>query len=163
VKKKLILFVSLCFSTCSFSQNFENLEYLLLASSEDQSMLFKEYLNPLVTSVNFGMGSGWSHSAKTHKKLGFDITISLNTFFIPSNAKRFSTSGLTSITSSSDYLPTVLGDNTNETLSVSINDGSDVFPNEFNATFIAPSGIESDLFLNMLITPNIQVGLGLPF
>jgi hypothetical protein len=163
VKKKLILFVSLCFSTCSFSQNFENLEYLLLASSEDQSMLFKEYLNPLVTSVNFGMGSGWSHSAKTHKKLGFDITISLNTFFIPSNAKSFSTSGLTSITSSSDYLPTVLGDNTNETLSVSINDGSDVFPNEFNATFIAPSGIESDLFLNMLITPNIQVGLGLPF
>ena len=164
MKKKLILFVYLCFSTSSFSQNFENLEYLLLASQEDQSMLFKEYLNPLVTSVNFGMGSGWSHSAKTHKKLGFDITISLNTFFIPSNAKRFSTSGLTSIISSSDYLPTVLGENTNETLSVSINDDSTVFPpNEFSATFIAPSGIENDLFLNMLITPNIQVGLGLPF
>ena len=115
MKKKLILFICLSFGVSSFSQNFENLEYLLLASQEDQSMLFKEYLNPLVASVNFGMGSGWAHTAKTHKKLGFDITISLNTFFIPSNAKRFSTSGLTSITSSSDYLPTVLGGNTNET------------------------------------------------
>jgi hypothetical protein len=164
VKKKLILFICLSFGVSSFSQNFENLEYLLLASQEDQSMLFKEYLNPLVASVNFGMGSGWAHTAKTHKKLGFDITISLNTFFIPSNAKRFSTSGLTSITSSSDYLPTVLGGNTNETLSVSISDDSTIFPpSEFSATFTAPSGVESDFFLNMLVTPNIQVGLGLPF
>ena len=164
MRKKLILFICLSFGVSSFSQNFENLEYLLLASQEDQSMLFKEYLNPLVASVNFGMGSGWAHTAKTHKKLGFDITISLNTFFIPSNAKRFSTSGLTSITSSSDYLPTVLGGNTNETLSVSIIDDSTIFPpSEFSATFTAPSGVESDFFLNMLVTPNIQVGLGLPF
>ena len=164
MKKKLVLFIYLSFSVSSFSQNFENLEYLLLASQEDQSLLFKEYLNPLVTSVNFGMGSGWANTAKTHKVLGFDITISLNTFFIPSDAKKFSTSGLTSITSSSDYLPTVLGGNTNETLSVSINDDSTVFPpNEFSATFTAPSGIKNDLFLDMLITPNIQVGLGLPF
>jgi len=110
------------------------------------------------------MGSGWANTAKTHKLLGFDITVSLNTFFIPSDAKRFSTSRLTSITSSSDYLPTVLGGNTNETLSVSINNDSTIFPpNEFSATFIAPSGIENDFFLNMLITPNIQIGLGLPF
>ena len=164
MKKKLFLFIYLSFNVTSFSQNFENLEYLLLASQEDQSLLFKEYLNPLVTSVNFGMGSGWANTAKTHKLLGFDITVSLNTFFIPSDAKKFSTSGLTSITSSSDYLPTVLGGNTNETLSVSINDDSTIFPpNEFSATFIAPSGIENDFFLNMLITPNIQVGLGLPF
>ena len=164
MKKKLVLFIYLSFSVSSFSQNFENLEYLLLASQEDQSLLFKEYLNPLVTSVNFGMGSGWANTAKTHKVLGFDITISLNTFFIPSDAKKFSTTGLTSVTSSSDYLPTVLGGNTNETLSVSINDDSTVFPpNEFSATFTAPSGIKNDLFLDMLITPNIQVGLGLPF
>ncbi len=164
MKKKLFLFIYLSFNVTSFSQNFENLEYLLLASQEDQSLLFKEYLNPLVTSVNFGMGSGWANTAKTHKLLGFDITVSLNTFFVPSDAKKFSTSGLTSITSSSDYLPTVLGGNTNETLSVSINDDSAIFPpNEFSATFIAPSGIENDFFLNMLITPNIQIGLGLPF
>jgi hypothetical protein len=164
VKKKLVLFIYLSFSVSSFSQNFENLEYLLLASQEDQSLLFKEYLNPLVTSVNFGMGSGWANTAKTHKVLGFDITISLNTFFIPSEAKKFSTTGLSSITSSSDYLPTVLGGNTNETLSVSINDDSTVFPpNEYSATFIAPSGIESDLYLNTLITPNIQISIGLPF
>ena len=164
MKNKIFLFICLNFSVTSFSQNFENLEYLLLASHEDQSLLFKEYLNPLVTSVNFGMGSGWANTAKTHKLLGFDITVSLNTFFIPSDAKKFSTSGLTSITSSSDYLPTVLGGNTNETLSVSINDDSTIFPpNEYSATFTAPPGIKNDLFLNMLITPNIQVGLGLPF
>ena len=163
MKKKLFLFISLSFNVTSFSQNFENLEYLLLASKEDQSLLFKEYLNPLVTSLNFGMGSGWANTAKTHKLLGFDITVSLNAFFIPSDAKKFSTYGLTSITSSSGYLPTVLGGNTNETLSVSINDDSLNFPETLNATFIAPSGIENDLSLNMLVTPNIQVGIGLPF
>lgn len=163
MKKNFFALAFLFINLSASSQNFENLEYLLLASQKDQSLLFKKYLNPMVTSVNFGMGSGWSHTAKTHKKLGFDITISLNSFFIPSSAKRFSTSGLTSISSSSEYLPTVLGGNTNETLSVSINDGSAVFPNELSATFIAPSGIEDDLFLKMLVTPNIQVGLGLPF
>jgi hypothetical protein len=110
------------------------------------------------------MGNGWVHTAKTHKKLGFDITLSLNSFFIPSNAKKFSTLGLSSITSSSEYLPTVLGGSTSETLTVSITDDSSVFPtNELNATFIAPSGIENELSLDMLVTPNIQIGIGLPF
>jgi len=163
MEKKFVLFICLSLGFSSFSQNFQNLEYLLLARQEDQSLLFKKYLNPLVTSVNFGMGSGWTHTAKTHKKLGFDITLSLNSFFIPSNSKRFSTSGLTNIISSSDYLPTVLGGNTNETLSVSINDDSSGFTETLNATFMAPSGIENDLSLNMLATPNIQIGIGLPF
>ena len=86
MKKIFFALASLFINLSASSQNFENLEYLLLASQKDQSLLFKKYVSPMVTSVNFGMGSGWSHSAKTHKKLGFDITISLNTFFIPSNA-----------------------------------------------------------------------------
>jgi len=164
MKKQLILFIGLCIGASSFSQNFQSLENLLLASQEDQSLLFKKYLSPLVTSVNFGMGNGWVHTAKTHKKLGFDITLSLNSFFIPSNAKKFSTLGLSSITSSSEYLPTVLGGSTSETLTVSIADESSIFPtNELNATFIAPSGIENELSLDMLVTPNIQIGIGLPF
>lgn len=163
MKKKLVLFICLSFGLSSFSQNFNSIELLLLASENDRSLLFKEYLNPLVTSVNFGMSSGWSHTAKTHKKLGFDITVSLNSFIIPSSAERFATSEFSSLSSSAEYLPTVLGANTNETIYVSITGDTDIIPNNLNTSFFAPSGIKEDLPLNMLITPNVQLGLGLPF
>jgi hypothetical protein len=94
MKKKAIIFISLIISLSASSQNFQGIENLLLASQEDQNLLFQQYFNPLVTSVNYGMTSGWSHTAKTHKKLGFDITLSLNASFIPSSAEVYSTSGL---------------------------------------------------------------------
>ena len=163
--KEIALFVFLCFGLNSNSQNLNNLELLLLASEDDRSLLFKKYLNPLVTSINFGTASGWSQTAKTHKKFGFGITVSVSSFIIPSDTERFSTNGFNSLTSSSEYLPTVLGGNTNETLYVSITNlsDSDLIPNNLNTSFSAPSGIKESLPFDMLITPNIQLGLGLPF
>jgi hypothetical protein len=161
--KKIALFLCISLGVNSNSQNFNNLELLLLASEDDRSLLFKEYLNPLVTSINFGMASGWAHTAKTHKKFGFDITVSANAFIIPSEEENFATSEFNNLTSSSEYLPTVLGGSSDETIYVSIINNSDIMPNNLNTVFSAPSGIKENLPLDMLITPNIQLGLGLPF
>jgi hypothetical protein len=161
MKNKAVALAVLIISLSANSQNFEDIEYLLLASQEDQAIVFKEYLNPLVSSINYGMSSGWSHTAKTHKKLGFDITLSLNISLIPSSSENYSTSEFTSITSSSDFLPTVLGGNTDETISVSLF-GQGAIP-ELTTSFTAPSGIKEDLPLSMIATPSLQLGLGLPY
>ena len=161
MKNKVVILIGLIVCLNANSQNFQGIENLLLASQEDQTLLFQQYFNPLVTSINYGMASGWSHTAKTHKKLGFDITLSLNSSFIPSSAEVYSTSGFNSITSSSDFLPTVLGDNTDETLSITLF-GQGSIP-ELTTSFTAPSGIKDDLPLSMVTTPSLQVGLGLPY
>ena len=100
MKCKFILLITLLFSLNSNSQNFSGMEYLLLVAEDERNQVFQEYLRPLITSVNYSMASGWSHTAKTHKKLGFDITLSANALFIPSSAETYSTSALNSITSS---------------------------------------------------------------
>ena len=161
MKNKVVILIGLIVYLNANSQNFQGIENLLLASQEDQTLLFQQYFNPLVTSINYGMASGWSHTAKTHKKLGFDITLSLNSSFIPSSAEVYSTSGFNSITSSSDFLPTVLGDKTDETLSITLF-GQGSIP-ELTTSFTAPSGIKDDLPLSMVTTPSLQVGLGLPY
>ena len=160
MKKKAIIFISLIIGLSASSQNFQGIENLLLASQEDQNLLFQQYFNPLVTSVNYGMTSGWSHTAKTHKKLGFDITLSLNASFIPSSAEVYSTSGFNSITSSSALLPTALGSETDETISITLF-GQGSIP-ELTTSFTAPSGIKEDLPLSLVATPSLQLGVGLP-
>ena len=161
MKDTVVIFLCLTLSLSASSQNFDDIEFLLLASKEDQNLIFKEYFGPVVRSINYGMASGWYNTAKTHKKLGFDITLSLNSSFIPTSAETYSTSGLTSISSSSEQLPTVLGGSTNETMSISLF-GQGSVP-ELNASFIAPSGIKDDLPLSIIATPSVQIALGLPY
>ena len=161
MKCKFILLITLLFSLNSNSQNFSGMEYLLLVAEDERNQVFQEYLRPLITSVNYSMASGWSHTAKTHKKLGFDITLSANALFIPSSAETYSTSALNSITSSTEFLPTVLGGKTNETMSITLFGEGSI--QELTASFTAPSGIKEELPLGLVAIPSIQVGLGLPF
>ena len=161
MKNRFVVLAGLIVCLNANSQNFQDIENLLLASQEDQTLLFQQYFNPLVKSVNYGMASGWSHTAKTHKKLGFDITLSANALFIPSSAETYSTSALNSITSSTEFLPTVLGGETNETMSITLFGEGSI--QELTASFTAPSGIKEELPSGMVAIPSIQVGLGLPF
>ena len=62
----------------SRSQNITGVENFLLASEQDQEMLVQEYFNPLFNALQISMGEGWVKSAKTHKKLGFDLALALN-------------------------------------------------------------------------------------
>jgi len=160
MKCKFILLITLLHVLNSNSQNFNGMESLLLVAEDERNYVFQEYLRPLITSVNYSMAGGWSHTAKTHKKLGFDITLSVNALFIPSSAETYSTSALSSITSSSEFLPTVLGGKTNETMSITLFQEGTV--PELTASFTAPSGIKEELQLGLVATPSLQIGLGLP-
>lgn len=140
----------------------DGLEAIILASKQDANKLTEAYLNPAMKGLVYGMNSGWYHSAKTHKKFGFDISISLNASMVPSKDEifKFADLGLsTSTTSTSLTGATVAGSNSLEApvkVSTTI-DGQTV-----TAQFNMPGGIKEDLPLNAVPSPSVQFSLGLP-
>ncbi|MDO5971575.1 hypothetical protein Q4Q35_17360 [Flavivirga aquimarina] len=159
MKKLTLLCLLLLVTHVSRSQE---LESILLAAGEDANKLAKSYMNPAMSGLIYGMNSGWYHTAKVHKKLGFDITIGLNASKVPSKDELFSIAdlGLTSITApGSPLTPTVAGSGDGTTLNVNaIVQGQAV-----TASFDMPSGIDDDLPLGSIPTPAIQAGVGLPY
>jgi len=57
--------------------------------SEMASKNAKLYVTPLVTAFGSGMNSGWFHSAKPHKLLGFDIGVRAMLVQVPTDQKTF--------------------------------------------------------------------------
>ncbi len=149
----------LCLAT-QFSKA-QELESILLAAREDANKLTEAYISPAMTGLIYGMNSGWYHTAKVHKKLGFDITIGFNASVVPDKDEVFSFAnlGLTSITSASATSPTVAGSGDGAMMLV----GTEVQGQAVTASFEMPSGIQGDLPLSAIPTPAIQIGLGLPY
>lgn len=153
---KIIL---LFFSPFLFSQN--GLENLLLAPKYESQNLFERYLKPALKGSIYLMNSGWYSTAKVHKKLGFDLTISLNSVVVPDGEKSFDISNFKLIESEIKNLPSIFGDSKNEELNVII-PKSDLHP-QLKATFFSPGGIKDQLPLGIVSSPSIQVSIGLPF
>jgi len=111
------------------------------------------------------MNGGWYSTAKSHKKLGFDITFGLNAAFTPDKDKVFEfiadDYNFLSLANGGTSIPTVLGkDNTNTEFDVSMPYQGSSFK---TGSFELPGGIGKDLPATAIPTPFVQVGLGLPF
>ncbi|MEE3999672.1 DUF6588 family protein [Tenacibaculum sp. FZY0031] len=137
-------------------------EGILFASKEDTNRLTNAYINPAMKGLIYGMNNGWYHTAKVHKKFGFDLTIGFNGSMVPSKDEMFSLANLTSINQ-----PT--GDITSATVAGSENNGSQATVTfqesgiTYTGTFDMPGGIKEDLPLNAVPAPAIQASMGLPF
>ena len=68
----------------------------------------------------YSTNSGWYNTAKVHKKLGVDLSLRINTSFVPSSDRFFSITDLDYITTDVDNLPTIAGDNRQENLFITI-------------------------------------------
>ena len=158
--KKLTLLVLLGLVT--ITSKAQDLESILLASGDAEN-LTNAYINPAMKGLIYGMNSGWYHTAKVHKKLGFDISIGLNASVVPSKDELINLSSL-GLSNNIGFTPgattpTVAGtgDGANLTVNTTV-DGNDV-----SASFRMPSGINDDLPLGAVPTPSVQVSLGLPY
>lgn len=139
----------------------QELESILLASKDDASKLTSAYINPAMKGLIYGMNSGWYHTAKVHKKLGFDISIGANLSIAPTEDELmvFADLGLTSISSTSKTSPTVFGSGDGAQMNVNaVVQGQNV-----TASFEMPSGISEDLPMNVVPTPSLQLSVGLPY
>ena len=158
--KKLTLLMMLCLAT--IGSKAQELESILLASGDAEN-LTKAYIDPAMKGLIYGMNSGWYHTAKVHKKLGFDISIGLNASIIPSKDELINLSAL-GLSSNIGFTPgtttpTVAGTGDGANLTVN----TTVEGNAVSASFTMPSGISDDLPFGAVPTPAVQLSLGLPF
>ena len=160
MKTRILIVASfLCFTLNSRAQ--DGLEAILLAK-DDAAKLTKAYINPAMKGLIYSMNGGWYHTAKVHKKFGFDITIGANLASIPTKDEvfNFADLNLTTATSTSATGATVAG---TENLQAPITVSTTVNNQSVTATFNMPGGIKEDLPMNAVPAPAIQIGLGLPY
>ena len=117
--------------------------------------LISEYLSPLGKSIGTGLNCGWWHTAKTHKILGFDLSLSLNSIEVPNtdlhfdyneiiiNNNNFNGDPTTNIT------PTILGSENNTT--IMYNNGMNT-----NINLEMPEGLN----INNMFAPTLNLGIG---
>jgi hypothetical protein len=145
-----------------------------LSAGEDASKLIEAYTQPMVKSVSYGMTSGWYTTAKAHKSLGFDLSVTVNASFIPSSENFFDPKKLNFKTTeyngarddgspettpfdSDRKAPTIFGPK-DETEYTSTDPGT-------GETFVfrGPEGfdVKKEIGISAMPTPMIQLGIGI--
>ena len=162
VLSALCLFLSV---TSTNAQLFDGIENILLTSTEDARILAEGYTAPLGKTLTYALNSGWATSAKTHKKLGFGLTIGGAAPFVPSADKVFTPTGLTSLSVPSGSLPTVFGEGRDQTLNFTL--VSDDIPllgeQQYNGELTFPGGLKDELPLGTIPAPFVQASVGVFF
>ncbi len=158
--KKLVLGVSLLFSSVFCINAQDGFENILLADVNDSQKLLQAYFAPGMEGFINSMNNGWAHTAKVHKAFGFDISFGVSGSMIPSDRETFNIAalGLTSVSSSSSTAQTFGGTSTETRMTVNTT------INGQNATtsFDFPGGIKDNLPMNAVPAPFVQFTLGLP-
>lgn len=162
--KKIILsiFTIGLFTIKTNAQGNDGFESILFAAKGDAGKMVNAYVSPAMKGLIFGMNGGWYHTAKVHKKLGFDLTIGANLSFIPEKDEVFNIAnlGLTTVSSTSKTAATVAG---SETIEAPMTVNTTIKGEKVSANFNMPGGIKEDLPVNAVPAPAIQIGLGLPY
>ena len=127
------------------------------SSTTDASKLFGAYLKPYANAFGADLNGGWYNTAKAHKILGFDLTFTINTAFVPKADKTYDVSklGLAGTVSGNPIAQTVAGKNTGgPTLAYNTTvNGNPVTLASFNT----PKGTG----LPVIPSPMIQLGIGI--
>lgn len=144
----------------------------LVKAVDDANKIANAYSAPALEGLIYSMNNGWFHTAKVHKKFGFDITIGASGAFVPSEKEMYEISqlGLTSrIVNGPDKAPTIFGEGTGGTLTLRTRVSGNIpgtntpITEEVDVDIELPEGYKDDLPGNLVPAPAIQVGIGLPW
>jgi len=149
-----LLLPLLCWSQSGF-------ESILLAVESDSKKIFERYLDPMMKGAIYSSNGGWYNTAKVHKKLGVDLSLRINTSFVPSADRSFTISDLEYISTDAESLPTIAGESRQEDLMITI-PADGIYP-EISTIIKSPKGIKSKLPLGAIPAPVLQLGVGIPF
>lgn len=151
--------------TISSAQLLGGIENILLTSTEDARILAEGYTAPIGKTLTYALNSGWATSAKTHKKLGFGLTIGAAIPFVPDADQVFTPRGLTSLNVPSGSLPTVFGEGGDQILNFEL-DSDDIAVlgnNQYTGELSFPGGLKDELLFGTLPAPIIQASVGAVF
>ena len=164
MKNLIFSILSLSFSVTSVNaQLFDGIENILLTSTEDARILAEGYTAPIGKTLTYALNSGWATSAKTHKKLGFGLTIGGAAPFVPDVDQVFTPTGLTSLSVPSGSLSTVFGEGGDQELNFSFSEsvlGNEI---EYEGKLSFPGGLKDELPLGTVPAPIVQASVGVVF
>lgn len=114
MKKLLACFIIALATNISGFAQLDQIENLIKGSKADTEYLIEGYLSPLLKGVGYGLNQGWYNTAKPHKTLGFDLTVTVSLISIPESEKTFkvdnnSLSSLQCVSPSNGAVPTIFG------------------------------------------------------
>ena len=159
MKKSILILISV-FTLSLQTKAQDGFEKILLADVNDSQKLLEAYFSPGMEGFINAMNGGWYHTAKVHKKLGFDISIGASGAQIPSKNDLINISALglsSKLTSNDPTTPSFSGSENGAQFTVTRNiQGQDV-----TANFDAPGGV--NLPANLVPAPSVQIGVGLPW
>jgi hypothetical protein len=126
----------------------------------DGQLLLNKYIQPWLDAFGDDLNAGWYNTATTHEMGGVDVFVAANMTIVPSAAKTFDLGSLAfdtlQVAGSQTLAPTVAG---------APGEGPRLYYRETAngdtvtvANFASPAGTGYD----MVMTPYLQVGLGLP-
>ncbi|MDP4183605.1 MAG: hypothetical protein Q8862_00400 [Bacteroidota bacterium] len=154
MRKILLILVMAGFSSFSFGQR-EVVEFIK-AGKVDANKLFYAYLQPYAISLGDGLNNGWFTTAKTHKFLGFDLTVNLSAIQVPSSDRQFDIRKIglsrTQVPGSYSLTPTVAGESKSGPL---LN-----YYTEDRLTKLASFNTPGGTGHSLVPIPMVQVGLG---
>jgi len=166
MRKILILFLVATVSFGAWAQG--DLNELMAGSLEDATKLLDGYTKPALKAFGYGLNQGWYNTAKPHKTLGVDLTISVSAVTIPNSDLFYTVDNnqlnsldlvsvdgqtVTPITGSAQ-VPTIFGPDTPPT-----------FENrQTGAQFETPGGLDlkKEIGIQAMPVPIANLGIGLP-
>jgi len=167
----LLLGAFMLFNQNVSAQGDLDFDQVLKAGAEDANTFLGEYISPFAKGFGYGMASGWYNTAKTHKSLGFDLTVTANLAKTPQKDLLFNFIGsdqtgsqynnLRLVGGGSANLPTIFGGETSEQLETSYTESFGGRDYTVEQTFDAPPGIDVEEFGGYVPVPMVQLGLGL--
>lgn len=137
----------------------------LKGSVKDANYLANGYITPFLKVMGTGINAGWNNTAKPHKTLGLDLTITVSPVFIPTSDKLYEVdnSKLTdiqltatptgTIQNGKAKVPTIFGPEDNPSYTYKSN----------GKAFDGPPGIDlkKNIKMNALPIPMVHLGIGI--
>jgi hypothetical protein len=126
--------------------------------------LVSGYISPIAEDFGSLMNNGWYNTAATHKKFGFDFSVTMNTIAAKSDAKFFTVPSLTGVSyngtlpsTATDKAPTAYGPKGKVPSFAYTSGANNGIP------FFGPDGgnITEDVPIGSMVVPTMQLGVGL--
>ncbi|MDN5212490.1 hypothetical protein QQ020_10555 [Fulvivirgaceae bacterium BMA12] len=172
IRVKLLLFAAtLLFLVNNQAKAQDEFDVLLEGGTADAEKYLGKFIEPVFKGVGFGLANGWYNTAKTHKVMGFDLTITANLAMIPDKDQtfRFANSDFERLQLEGGNafadLPTVVGPKATEdqNIEVAVLDDNNL-PTGTTISRQAPSGLDlkEEVGHNFVPVPMAHLGIGLP-
>ncbi len=165
MRKKVLTLLALLCGTAAYAQ--DDLNQLLKGSLSDANTLVNGYASPMLKAFGYGLNQGWYNTAKNHKTLGVDLTVSVSAVYIPGDALSYTVNNnqLQEVRLINDGSNAVAA---NGSASVPTIFGSDATPvyrvTTTNQDFDGPPGLnlKDEIGIQAMPVPIANLGIGLP-